>query len=209
MVNQAQIDDPRNEAYAPLLEGLTVSKSLGEQEQKVRAQMEATPKASYDVALNLQLAQVLQDEGKFPELDHRLATIAGLTNWDNPGVAGVVQYYVEHAHNIEAAIAFLEARAKIDPKNSVMIYDLAALHASIGHRTEALKYLGQAVAAGGGTNALTSARVDPRFAAFQKDPAFQALQEATNGMVTIPPTEFPSSNSGAISPPKKHPHKKK
>ena len=187
VVKQGELDDPRNEMYEPILNGLEVGRSLGDKEQNIRAQLGATAKAPYDVQLNLQLAQVLQDEGKYPELNQRLATIAGLTNWDGPGVAGVVQYYVEHAHNIDAAIAFLEARAKIDPKNSVMIYDLAALHATEGHRDEALKYLEQAVAAGGGTNALMSAKLDPRFVAFQKDPAFLALQGATNGLVTVAP----------------------
>jgi hypothetical protein len=184
------------------MDGLMVSKSLGDKEKAIRAQLGQTAKSPYDVPLNLELAQVLQDEGKYPELNERLATIAGLTNWDNPGVAGVVQYYVEHAHNIDAA--FLEARAKIDPKNSVMIYDLAALHASEGHRTEALNYLGQAVAAGGGTNALMSAKLDPRFSAYQKDPGFETLERATNGLVTVPPGEAPKAHGAAKTPPKKH-----
>jgi hypothetical protein len=195
VVNQGELDDPRNETYGPLLDGLEIGKSLGDQEKKVRAQLGQTAKSPYDVALNLQLAQVLQDEGKFAELDQRLATIAGLTNWDNPGVAGVVEYYMNHSHDPDAAIAFLDARAKIDPKNSVMVYDLAAIHASLGHKAEALKFLGQAVSSGGGTNALMSAKIDPRFAGFQKDADFRAMVDRgmTNGPVAAPPVTAKSA----------------
>jgi len=133
-----------------------------------------TAKSLSDVQLNLQLAQLLQAEGKRQELFNRLHFIAGLTNWNQQATAGVVQYYVDHVHDPEAAIAFLEARAAIEPKASEMIYNLAALHATLGHRDQALSYLAQAVAVGG-TNAVISAKVDPRFAGFHNDPGFEAI----------------------------------
>jgi hypothetical protein len=87
----------------------------------------------------------------------------------------VVQYYVDQAHNTPAAIAFLQERAKIEPKESKLIYSLAALEASIGRATEAVAYLTQASKAPDGTNALLSATVDARFAPIQQDPRYQAL----------------------------------
>ena len=101
-------------------------------------------------------------------------------------MAGIIQYYITEAHNPDAAIAFLEARAKIDPKASELIYTLAALHASLGHKDQAFQYLSQALASGG-TNALISAKIDPRFATLSDDPRFQALMGA-------PPTNLPATH---------------
>ena len=175
LIQKAERDDPRNETYGPMLDGIVLGKQLSTREQDLRAKLGRTPKSPYDVDLNLQLARVLQDEGKFPELDDRMKFLAGLTNWDRPGMAAVVEYYVSHEHNPDAAIAFLAERAKIEPQASEMIYSLAALHASLGHKDEAFKYLTQAVSVGG-TNALISAKIDPRFAGLVGDPRFKALQ---------------------------------
>jgi hypothetical protein len=109
-------------------------------------------------------------------------------------MAGIVQYYVDQVHNPNAAIAFLEARAQIDPKAGELIYSLAALEASVGRKDDALRYLTQAVGVGG-TNALFSAKIDPRFAPMQDDPRFQALINST------PPTNAPATNPpGKIAP---------
>ena len=174
IMKQAAVDDPRNEHYPGLLIGLVAGKGLSREEDDVRVQLGKTPKSLYNVPLNLKLGQILQEEAKYPELDTQMRFLAGLTNWDRAGMAGVVQYYVDAAHYPRAAIAFLEARAKIDPKAGEMIYSLAALHASLGDRDDAIKYLTQAASVGG-TNALLSARVDPRFAGLHDDPAFEAL----------------------------------
>jgi tetratricopeptide (TPR) repeat protein len=171
IVQQAKLDDPRNEAYDPILNLLNEARVYGKREQELRAELAQSP---YDVQLNLDLAQLLQDEGKFPELNDRLRTVAGLTNWSHDGMAGIIQYYVDKEHNPEAAIAFLEARAKIDPKASELIYSLAALDSSVGRKDDAIKYLTQAAAVGG-TNVLISAKIDPRFAGMHDDPRYQAL----------------------------------
>jgi tetratricopeptide (TPR) repeat protein len=188
IVQQAEVDDPRNDDYAPMVDWLKETKLNVGREQDLRAELAKSP---YDVQLNLDLAELLQDEGKFPELYDRLRTAAGLTNWSHDAMAGVIQYYVDQVHNPEAAIAFLEARAKIDPKASELIYSLAALHASVGHKDEALKFLNQAVALGG-TNALLSARIDPRFAALHDDPLFQALIDGPS-MTNLPASNRPGS----------------
>jgi tetratricopeptide (TPR) repeat protein len=174
LIQKAEADDPRDETYGPMLNNIIVGRDLHLREKNLRAKLEQTAKSPYDVDLNLQLARVLQDEGKFDELNQRMTFLAGLTNWDRPGMAAVVQYYLDREHNPQAAIAFLEARAKIEPQASEMIYSLAAIHASLDHKDEALKYLAQAVAVGG-TNALISAKIDPRFAGLQNDARFQAL----------------------------------
>jgi len=141
----------------------------------------------------------LQDEGKFSEVNDRLRTAAGLTNWSYEAMGGVIQYYMDRMHNPDAAIAFVEARVKIDPKDDKMLYGLAALHASVGHNDDAIKYLGQA-AAFGGTNALISARIDPRFAGLVSDPRFQDLMKAlatTNSPATnapVAPKAQPAKN---------------
>jgi tetratricopeptide (TPR) repeat protein len=193
MVQQAQLDDPRNEFYDNLASWLNEGKTLGAREKTLRAELGQTPKAAYNVDLNLKLARVLQQEGKLPELNDRLRFAAGLTNWDRQDMAGVVRYYVDEVHNPEAAIAFLEARTKIDPHASEMIYSLAALHASVGHKDQALQYLKQALASGG-TNALLSARIDPRFQSLGDDPRFQAL-------LATSPTNAPPANSRVNAPP--------
>jgi tetratricopeptide (TPR) repeat protein len=194
VVRQAELDDPRTETYPPILDGLMEGKTLAGQEKDVRAQLGKTPKSPYDVDLNLQLARVLQAEGKFPELNQRLGFIAGLTNWDRAGLAGVVEYYVNRAGNPDAAIAFLEARAKIDPKADQMVYSLAALHASLDHKDAALKYLAQAASVGG-TNVLLSAKVDPRFASLRDDPRYQALQNAPPAVPPPPAKVLPAKPS--------------
>ena len=191
IVQQAELDDPRNEAYGPILDWLNEARTYGQSEQALRA---ALAKSPYDVKLNLELARLLQDQGKFPELNDRLRTLAGLTNWSHEAMAGLMQYYIDKMHNPEAAIAFLEARAKIDPTQGELIYSLAALDSSVGRQDDALKYLAQSAAIGG-TNATLSARIDPRFGGLRNDPRFQAL-------VGVPsPTNSPPVNKPATNPP--------
>jgi thioredoxin-like negative regulator of GroEL len=185
------LDDPRNEAYDPMLDMLNVARTYGQREQELRAELAKSPD---DVQINLDLARLLQDEGKFPELNDRLRTAAGLTNWSHEAMAGIIQYYVDQMHNPDAAIAFLEARAKIDPKAGELIYSLAALDSSVGRKDDALKFLTQAVAVGG-TNATMSARIDPRFAGLRDDPRFQALIGAPST------THAPGVNKPATNPP--------
>lgn len=196
VVKQAELDDPRNDFYPAVLTTLEDARIFGQREEEMRGQLAKSP---YDVQLNLDFARLLQEEGKYPELNDRLRTVAGLTNWSHEAMAGVVQYYVDTAQNPDAAIAFLEARAQIDPTSGELIYSLAALHARMGHKDEALKYLGQAVAAGG-TNALMSARIDPRLASLRDDPRFQALFNSAAGAA---PHNPPGTNPPAATPAKK------
>ncbi|MCE0498111.1 MAG: DUF2723 domain-containing protein [Methylacidiphilales bacterium] len=171
VVKQAELDDPRNETYSDLLEEITLSQTFGTGEKELRNQLAKSP---YDVRLNLDLARILEDEGKFPEVKDILRSAAGLTNWSRDDMGDVVRYYVDTVHDPSAAIAFLEARVKIDPKASEVAYYLAGLNASIGHNDEALKYLTQA-ATTGGTNALISASMDFRFDGLRNDPRFEQL----------------------------------
>jgi tetratricopeptide (TPR) repeat protein len=193
VVEQAEVDDPRNESYGPILNWINEAKVYGKSEQEMRDKLAKNP---YDVELNLDLASILQDEGKFPELNDRLRIAAGLTNWTHDAMAGVIQYYVEKVRNTDAAIAFVDARAKIDPKDDKLIYGLAALHASAGHKDDALKFLSQAASIGG-TNVLMAAKLDPRFAIVANDPRFQDL------MQPLSPTNAPTTNKPATNLPAK------
>ena len=136
----------------------------------MRAQLAKSP---YDLQLNLDLARLLEDEGKFDELNDRLRIAAGLTNWSHDAMAEVIQYYVDKVHNPDAAIAFLEARAKIEPHAGQLIYSVAALHASLNHKDEAIKYLTQA-AAGLAARMPSSRRASIRAFKLHDDPRFQA-----------------------------------
>lgn len=189
VVTQGQIDDPRNEAYALLLDRIRERKTLAKREKELKEELKQSPN---DAHLNLQLARLLNEEGKTTELDDRLRFAAGLTNWDHDSMAEIVQYYVDQVHNPDAAIAFLEARAKIDPKGAELIYSLAALHATLNHKDDAIKYLTQAIDVGG-TNALIAAGGDPRFQNIHDDPRFQAL-------INVPKTkEAPGSAKPATN----------
>jgi len=183
VIQQAQLADPRNDNYGPVLDSLIKMRIYGKREIELRAKLAQAPS---DIQLNLEFARLLQDEGRLTELNDRMRVVAGLNNWSHEAMAGIIQYYITEAHNPDAAIAFLEARAKIDPKASELIYTLAALHASLGHKDQAFQYLSQALASGG-TNALISAKIDPRFATLSDDPRFQALMGA-------PPTNLPATH---------------
>lgn len=187
--------DPASDHFATMIDSLKAAKFFGQREADLRRQLAKSP---YDVHLNLDLAEVLNDEGKFDELKDRLRTVAGMTNFSHEELSSVIQYYVDKAHNLEAAIAFLEARAKIDPKASHLVYNLAALHATLNHRDEAIKYL-ELAAQYGGTNATISAGIDPRFASLHNDPAFEAILN--------PPTAKPADGESNV-PAAKKPSKK-
>jgi tetratricopeptide (TPR) repeat protein len=187
--------DPSNDAFPIAITAINAAKLFGQREVELRGQL---AKAPYDVGLNLELARLLQDEGKFNELDDRLRIAAGLTNWSHDDISGVIQYYVDKVHNPDAAIAFLEVRASIDPKASELVYNLAALNATLNRQDEAVKYLTQA-AQYGGTNALISAGIDPRFTSLHDDVRFQALMNSTPK--TAPATNTPKKNPpAAIAP---------
>jgi tetratricopeptide (TPR) repeat protein len=209
LVKQAQLDDPRNDAYAPMVTWLEGARVFDQREKELRDQL---AKAPYDVQLNLDLARLFQDEGKYSDLNDRLRTVAGLTNWDHNGMAAIIQYYVDTEHNPEAAIAFLEARAKIDPKAAELIYSLAALEATVGRKDDAIKYLTQAVALGG-ANPVKSAQMDPRFASLHDDPRYKALMDSNAANVPVPnaphavkpSVNIPATNKPPATGPKKTP----
>jgi tetratricopeptide (TPR) repeat protein len=203
LVKKAQVADPRTDLYGPILLGLQEGKILAGEEKDVRDKL---ARSAYDVSLNLELGRILDAEAKFPELDDQMRFVAGLTNWDRTGMAGIVQYYVDHAHNTPAAIAFLEARAKLDPRADQLIYSLAALEASIGRKDDALKYLAQAASVGG-TNVFTSAKIDPRFSNLAGDPRFQALLNS-NPVLTNSAPPNPSIRVNAPPQSPKAPAKK-
>jgi tetratricopeptide (TPR) repeat protein len=205
IAQQAASDDPRNDAYHVILDLVTQAKLDGQREEQLRLELARSP---YDVPMNLDLARVLEDEGKFAEVNDRLRTVAGLTNWSQQGTADIVRYYVDQVHNPAAAIAFLEVRAKIDPTADKLIYSLAALDSSSGRRDDALKYLAQAVAIGG-TNAILSAKIDPRFLNLRDDPGFQTIvgaAPATNSPATnLPATNSPATHQSGVNLPATNP----
>ena len=204
VLQQAQLDDPRNETYAPILTMLRQMRVYGQREDELRSELARSP---YDVGLNLQLAEVLQSEGRLPEVNDRLRTVAGLTNWTHDGMASIIQYYVDQVHNPDAAIAFLEERTKIDPSSGELIYSLAALDASVGRFEDALKYLTQSVHIGG-TNAILSAKIDPRFAPMHQDPRFLELLNP-GSTSNAPATNAPAVNTPAPNAPAPKPHQTK
>ena len=190
LLKQAQLDDPPNDAYPHMLERLIAAQEFGKREQELLSELAKSPR---DKRLNVDLAQVLQDEGKYNELNDRLRIVAALTNWPHDEMAELIRYYVDDKHNLEAAVAFLEVRAKLDPKNSELIYSLAALDATLGHKDEALRYLAQSAKVGG-DNPLISATVDPRFGSLHDDPRFKVLvgpAKMNAPAKTKPPTNLP------------------
>ncbi|MCE0484257.1 MAG: DUF2723 domain-containing protein [Methylacidiphilales bacterium] len=206
VVNQAEIDDPRNQDYASLLDWTQTVKILANRESDIRDQLKKTPN---DVLLNLELARVFEDEGKFNDVNAQLRMTAAMSNdWSHPVMAEIVQYYVDKMHNPLAAIAFLETRAKITPKEGELVYSLAALHGLVGHADDAIKYLTQSATVGG-TNALYSAQIDPRFDSVRNDPRFRALL-SNPPSTNAPAVQAPATNSAPSHPatPKKHGHPK-
>jgi len=198
VAQQAALDDPFSELFASEVDSLNAVKVYAGLEKEVRAKLDQSP---YDLKLNLDLNRLLQDEGKFDELDERMRLLAGLTNWTHDAMSDLIDYYVNKAHNIDAAIAFLEARAKIDPKSDEMIYNLAAFHATLNHREAAIKYLSQA--ANLSTNALVAAGVDPRFDTMRGDAGFQSLLNTLNAKT--PPAAVPATNQLTTNPPSASP----
>jgi hypothetical protein len=74
------------------------------------------------------------------------------------------------------------------------------LHASVGHKDDALKYLQMAVE-NGGTNAVISARIDARFTSLQDDPRFQALLATNSPSTHAPATNAPATHAPATNAP--------
>ncbi len=192
VIQQAELDDPRNDAFPNIQRSLEQASAYGGREKDLKASLAQNP---YDVDLNLQIAQLYEEEAKYPELDNTLRTVAGLTNWNHDTMAPVIGYYVQE-HNLDAAIAFVEARSRIEPNNARLLYELAALHA-MGEQTDAtLTYLAQAVALDP-TNAGTAAKLDPTFAPLHDDPRFQNI-------VNNPPTNAapaPAIDQRVTAPP--------
>jgi tetratricopeptide (TPR) repeat protein len=190
LVEQGSQDDPRNDFYDTMLVSLKTQKLYGQREDEVRAELAKSP---YDVQLNTELARLLQDEGKYIELKDRMRTLAGLTNWTHDAMADLIGYYVKTVNNPDAAIAFLQERVKIDPSSGELDYTLATLEATQRMRDDALRDLKLALSIGG-TNALQSARMDPRFLPYKGDAGFQALLGG-------PDTNSPATNASSTNLP--------
>ena len=171
LLKQAELDDPRNEYYGDLLDDAQGRRDDAAQEQTLRVRLATSPN---DLSANLQLARVLQREGREGEVETRLRAAAALTNWDHDEMASEMQYYVDQARDLPAAIALLRERSKYD-RDSKLVYSLAALEASVGRADDAVRHLAAAAEAPDGTNALQSARVDSRFAPMENDVRFQKL----------------------------------
>jgi tetratricopeptide (TPR) repeat protein len=187
VIQQAEIDDPRNDAFRDIDTFVTQSKAYGEREKDVKDKLNKNP---YDVDVNLDLAQIYQAEGKFPQLDDTLRRTAALTNWTDTSMARVIEYYVDEVHNYNAAIAFVEARSHVDAKDPKLFFELAALHAIQSQNDDALLNLGKAITLDP-TNVPTAATIDPRFAQLHDDPRFQ-------NMVNNPPT---NAATATLAPP--------
>ncbi len=199
VIQQAQIDDPRNDAFPNIQSSLEQSRAYGDREKDLKGGLAKDP---YSVELNLQLAQLYENEAKFPQLNDTLRTVAGLTNWNHDTMAPIIGYYVQ-ARNYDAAIAFVEARSRIDPTNSKLFYDLAVLHAMQEQTDDALKNLGQAIALDP-TNASMAAKMDPSFGPLHDDQRFQQLvnNPPTNAAPAPPvaPTNAPAVNAAPVTP---------
>jgi len=191
VIHQAELDDPRNDAFPNIETSLQQSQAYGDREKDLKDSLARNP---YDIDLNVQLAQLYEAEEKYPQVNDTLRTVAGLTNWSDQTMGPIIQYYVDEAHNFNAAIAFIEARTRVDAKDPKLFFELAALHAVQDENDDAIKNLGQAIALDP-TNVPMAAKVDPRFGALHDDPRFQAL-------VSTPPTNAPPVNSVAPVPPK-------
>jgi tetratricopeptide (TPR) repeat protein len=79
---------------------------------------------------------------------------------------------VYQADQYEEALKLMEASLEVDPSDSTTIYNIACLHALLGHPDQALEWLDRSVEAGfhapaklGSDEDLTSLRGDPRFEA--------------------------------------------
>jgi len=195
VIRQAEQDDPRNDAFPGIEASLIQAKTYGDAEKNVKSDLAKNP---YDVELNLQLARLYEEEAKFPELDQTLRSVAGLTNWNHDTMAPVIGYYVG-ARNYDAAIAFVEARRQIEPRNGQLPYELAVLHAMADQNEDAMKYLGQAIALDP-TNATMAAKMDPELAALREDPRFQNLinNAPTNAPTNAAPTAPAPKASGKL-----------
>jgi tetratricopeptide (TPR) repeat protein len=187
VIQQAQVDDPRNDAYPPIENFVIQARVSGQKENELKAQLAKNP---YDVDLNLELARLYQYEAKFPQLNDTLRTVAGLTNWTDESMKPIIQYYVDDVHNPDAAMAFLEARVRIDATDAKTVFELAALHAIMNQNDDALKYLGQAIALDP-TNVPMAAKIDPRFDALHDLPGFDALVNPPAPATNAAPTNAP------------------
>ncbi len=202
LLRQAQLDDPRNEAYADSLAEDERKRDAAAQEKTLRAQLALSP---YDLAANLRLARVLQQQGRERDVEQRLRSAAGLPNWQHDQLASEVEYYVDEIHDVPAAIALLQERAKYD-HDSKLVYSLAALEGSVGRADEAVRHLATAAEAPDGTNALQSAQVDGRFAPISRDPRFQSLMTArTDATAAQAAAQTILAATNALAPPPDRP----
>ena len=207
VAEKAQEADPLNIVFPDMSAWIENVRTFGQQEKNIRDQLAKSP---YDVGLNLSLAQLLQSEGKLDELNDRMRLLAGLTNWTREDIGEILQYYMDKAHNPQAALTFLEARAKIDPKSGELLYNLAALYAVSGREDDAITTLKQ-TAIYGGSNAMEAAALDGRFVSLHGDPRFEALVSAMlpSGSTNAPALIPPSTNGPSVVPPPPAPANKK
>jgi tetratricopeptide (TPR) repeat protein len=206
VVQQAEAADPRNDAFPSFQSNIEQAQAFGGAEIDLKNQLARNP---YDIDLNVKLGELYQQEGKYSQLNDSLRNLAGLTNWNHDTMAPLLGYYVRE-RNLDAAIAFVDARSKIEPGNSQLVYEIAALHAMQSQNDDAITYLAKAFALDP-TNAPTAAKMDPNFASLQNDPRFEAL---FNPQTNAPPASTnaaPAVNAAPVQPaptPAKAKHKK-
>jgi tetratricopeptide (TPR) repeat protein len=123
--------------------------------------------------LRMELINNLLAVRQFNAIDREVEQVMEIPDTPNESIVSCMRL-LESMHHPNECLRILEIRAKVDPKNADVLYNLAAFYLKKGEKEKVLPLLSRAFIYGG-TNFIEVAKDDPRFNELRKNPAFIKL----------------------------------
>jgi tetratricopeptide (TPR) repeat protein len=167
--------DPHNDAFKKMLAG---SRQQEEVENALAEVREGIAKTPGNYSLHEQELSILYRQQDMAGLEKALEETVRSPQMPHETFVQYLNFLVNMNH-VDNAVKLLSIRRKVDPTNSDLLYNYAAIQTYNGDSSNALKTFKDAVKFGG-PQIISAARTDPRFAALSTNSEFLKILNSKN-----------------------------
>jgi len=170
VLNTALEADPRSSPLRGMLQ------DIGEDRKKLAAQLEiraAVEKSPKDYRVRMNLINSMVGMRQFTLVDREIEKVMEIPSTPTDTIVSCMSL-LENLHRPDESMRILEIRAKVDPKNADVLYNLAAMYAVRGKNEQVFPLLERSFKYGG-TNFIEVSKHDPRLLEIRTNSVFQKL----------------------------------